>query len=168
MTLDGKIATRAGEFTAWTSKEDKVQLHRELDNADVVLIGNTTYKTAKKPLSKRNCIVLTRHLPKSVRPNEELFYCNPRKTNLKTFIQKAGYRTVAILGGTQTYTYCLEHGMMDEISLTVEPVVFGRGLAMFEAKKAVLRHFRLASVKRLNRKGSMLFRFYKELMTNIV
>lgn len=159
MTLDGKIATREGEFTGWTSKEDKTHLHRVLDASDVVLVGNTTYKTAKKPLAKRNCIVLTRHVPRTARIAQGLFYCDPRKTNIKTFIKNSGYRTIAILGGTQTYTFCLEHGMLDEIHLTVEPIVFGKGLPMFEGKKAGLKKFKLISAKKLNAQGSMLFKF---------
>ncbi len=158
MTLDGKIATRAGEFTGWTSKEDKVHLHRLLDASDAVIVGRTTYKTAKKPLSKRNCIVLTREVAGTKRVSKNLLYCNPQRTNLKALVKELGYRTVAVLGGTQTYTFCLEHGMMGEIYLTIEPVVFGKGLPMFDTKSALMKKFYLVSLKRLNKNGSILLR----------
>ncbi len=158
-TIDGKIATHSRQFTSWTSKEDKDFLHKLLDKSDVVVVGNNTYKTAKKPLSKRNCIVLTRGASKAVRKNPRLVFFNPQKENLDRFIKKAGYRRIAVLGGAQSYTYFLEKNLIDEIYLTIEPLVFGRGISMFDGVRASRRYFKLVSVKKLNKKGSLLLHF---------
>ncbi len=158
-TIDGKIATHARQFTDWTSKEDKDFLHKVLDESDVVVVGNNTYKTAKAPLSKRNCIVLTRSVSKTMQKNPRLIFLNPARENLDGFIKKARYKKVAVLGGAQSYTYFLENNLLDEIYLTIEPLIFGRGLAIFESKKAFKKWFRLVSARRLNKRGSLLLHF---------
>ena len=60
VTLDGKIAKNKDHVSDWTSPEDKVFMRALLDKSDVIIVGNNTYKTAIAPLSKRNCIVLSR------------------------------------------------------------------------------------------------------------
>ena len=158
-TIDGKIALDAGHFSDWTSPEDKDFLHTMLDESDVIVVGNNTYKTAIEPLSKRNCIVFTGSVRTSERKNDNLTYCNPASSDCLPLMEK--YEKVAILGGTQTYTYFLENDLLDEIYLTIEPLVFGRGLNLFESSKDIEAHFRLESTKKLNEKGSVLLHYVK-------
>jgi len=158
-TIDGKIATNKRQFTDWTSKEDKDFLHKLLDKSDVIVVGHNTYKTAKGPLSKRNCIVMTRSVSGAVKKNSKLVFINPKKENLEKFIKKAKYKRVAVLGGAQTYTYFLENNLLNEIYLTIEPLVFGKGFGMFETKKVLRKYFKLVSVKKLNKKESLVLHY---------
>ncbi len=153
-SLDGRIAGHEKHFSDWTSVEDKKFMRALLDACDVVIVGNSTYKTAKKPLSKRNCIVLTRTIKttKQVAPN--LLYLNTKGARLKRVIAKEKYKKVAVLGGAQVYTYCLENGMLTDLYLTIEPVIFGNGIPLF-AGKLKIRNPKIVSVKKLNRKGSV-------------
>lgn len=158
-TIDGKIALDAGHFSDWTSAEDKDFLHEMLDKSDVVVVGNNTYKTAIEPLSKRNCLVFTTSVATSERKSDNLIYCNPASSECLALMQK--YETVAILGGTQTYTYFLENDLLDELYLTIEPIAFGRGLNLFESSKNMNAHFKLESTKHLNEKGTVLLHYTK-------
>lgn len=160
ITLDGKIARHARHMSNWTSKEDKDFLRKELDKGDVILVGNNTYTTARKPLSKRNCIVLTRSVQKPRKANNRLLYCNPKNTDLKELIQTLGYKRACILGGAETYNFCLKENLLDELYLTIEPLVFGDGISIFneEQKRG---EFTLVSAKRLNKRGSILLRYRK-------
>jgi len=155
VTLDGRIAADEDHFSNWTSKEDKKFMRSLLDTCDVVIVGNNTYKTAKKPLSKRNCIVLTRSIPGTKRMAPNLMYLNTKGAKLKQIIINAKYKKVAVLGGAQVYTYCLEREMITDLYLTVEPVIFGAGIPLF-AGKLKLRKPKILSVKKLNRKGALL------------
>jgi dihydrofolate reductase len=171
VTIDGKIAAHKNHMSDWTSKEDKTFMRALLDKCDVVIVGNNTYRTAIKPLSKRNCIVFSKsegrmnRKPASARASrdgsEHLMYINPAKTDVKNLIAKLKYRKVAILGGAQTYSYCLENNLLDEIYLTIEPLVFGKGINLFESKKMLNKKFKLMSIKRLNRRGSLLLKYKK-------
>lgn len=155
VTLDGKIGANEKHFSNWTSKEDKKFMRALLDTCDVIIVGNNTYKTALKPLSKRNCVVLTRSVKTTQKVSEKLLYLNTKFSDLKKTIQKAGYKKIAVLGGAQTYSYCLEHGMLDDLYLTIEPVIFGGGVPLF-AGKFKLRKTKIVSMKKLNKRSTFL------------
>lgn len=160
VTIDGKIARHAGHFTDWTSPEDKTFLRSLLDKSDAVVIGNNTYKTAEGPLSKRNCIVFTHAVRDAERRNDNLLYYNADGPSPITAIIEP-YRTVALLGGTQIYSYFLERNLIDDLYLTIEPVVFGSGLDIFACKNEATMNFRLAAVKKLNEKGTVLLHYQR-------
>ena len=159
VTIDGKIALDTSHFSDWTSKEDKDFLRGMLDQSDVVVVGNNTYKTAIEPLSKRNCVVFTASVRTSEHMGDTLTYCNPASSDCVPLLEK--YGTVAVLGGTKTYTWFLDNDLLDELYLTIEPLVFGRGLPLFESSKNINAQFKLESTKRLNEKGSLLLHYIK-------
>ena len=82
-------------------------------------------------------------------------------SSYSSILQNTAIETVAVLGGTQTYTYFLENDLLDELYLTIEPIIFGRGLNLFESTKDALAKFRLESTKQLNEKGSLLLHYIK-------
>lgn len=163
MTLDGKIAKDSQHLsTDWTSEEDKIYFRKVLKTCDVVLIGKKTWETAKEPLSKRNCIVFSRSENQIDQTNQKNpIFVNPSKTDVKKLISESGYKRVAILGGAQTYAFCLENKMLDELYLTVEPIVFGNGINLFTANSFLDAKFRLVSSERLNPQGTLLLRYKK-------
>lgn len=158
-TIDGRIGLHAHHFVDWTSREDKTFLRSILDSCDVCVVGNNTYQTAKQLLVKRCCIVLTRSVT-TIKPlSKKLILCNPNGVDIKSIL--VDYRTVAVLGGTQTYSYFLEQGLIDELYLTIEPLVFGQGLPIFECEAGGQWGFRLVSAKKLNKVGSILLHYRK-------
>ena len=82
VTLDGKIAKNKNHFTDWTSKEDKDFLHSIFDKSDVIIVGNNTYKTSIKPLSKRNCIVFTKSVKIIKQASTNCLYINPNNIDI--------------------------------------------------------------------------------------
>ena len=162
ITLDGKIARNSSHMTDWTSKEDKEFLHKELKKGDVILVGNNTYKTAKKPRAKRKCVVFTRAVRTTKRVNDRLLYCNPEHTDLKKLMRTLGYKRTHILGGAETYDFCLKKHIFDELYLTIEPLVFGKGISIFN-KKQKNSAFVLVSVKKLNAQGSILLHYKRRI-----
>ncbi len=159
VTIDGKIGKHPSHFSNWTSIEDKKFLRDKLDRSDVIIVGNNTYQTARNRLSKRNCIVLTSKVKSASAENGNLVFLNPAKNNLKKFIQNLGYVNIAVLGGAQTYQLCLEKGMLDDLYLTIEPITFGSGINLFHANLPRPKKWTLVSLKKLNRKGSLLLHY---------
>ena len=159
ITIDGKIAKGPKHFSDWTSPEDKKFMRALLDKCDVIIVGNNTYKTAIKPLSKRNCIVFTSKTSSTSRKSNRLLYCNPARTDIKKIISKLKYHNVAILGGAQTYTYCLENNLLDELYLTIEPIIFGKGINLFTSSNSVDFRLKLVSIQKLNKQGSLLLHY---------
>ncbi len=160
ISIDGKIAINSHHSSDWTSPEDKIFLHNLLDNSNVVIVGNNTYKNAIKPLSKRKCIVFTNSVDTILKKSDNLVYCNPQNIKLSDLIRD--YEIVALLGGTQTYTYFLKNNLIDELFITIEPLIFGKGLSIFDCADEKPNRFQLLSVKKLNNSGSLLLHYKNE------
>src|SRR3989344_3938064 len=90
VTIDGKIALHSKHFTNWTSKEDKTFLHKILDKCDVIIVGHNTYDIARKPLSKRNCIVLTSKVVRTKQVNQKLSFFNPKTVDIRKLAVEPG------------------------------------------------------------------------------
>ena len=63
-----------------------------------------------------------------------------------------------MLGGGAVYRFMLQTGLLDEIFITVEPLIFGRGKEMFVGGTQTERLI-LVSVKRLNQTGTLLLHY---------
>ena len=159
MTLDGKIAKTVSHESSWSSKEDKKFLRKKIDRCDVIVVGRNTYEVSHGPLSKRNCIVITSRVATTTEPTALCRYVNPKTVNIKTLVQSLGYRNICILGGTRTYSLMLKLGLIDELFLTIEPLLFGSGLSLFDLPLKNAPLFRLVSVKKLNRRGTILLHY---------
>lgn len=161
ITVDGKIARDLAHMSDWTSKEDKEILRAAIAESDAVLVGNNTYKTAIAPLSKRNCVVITRSVSEPKRANPLCVYINPEKNDLRNFLEaECGYQSVCILGGAATYNYCLAHDMLDFLYLTIEPVVFGAGIDLFTDLPREVK-FQLVDFRKLNPGGTIFLKYRK-------
>jgi len=159
MTLDGRIALHERHFTDWSSPEDKQFLREFLQKTDIIVVGYNTNEIAGHELGTYNRIVLTTAVATTERKNEALLLCNPETVDVRTVLEP--YKLVGILGGTWTYTYFLERDLIDELYLTIEPVIFGHGLDLFATAKDIGTKFRLESEKPLNKKGTVLLHYTK-------
>ena len=160
VTIDGRIARDNRHLTNWTSSEDKDFLHKMLDAGDVIIVGRNTYLIAYKQLSQRNCIVFTKTALKK-QPSPNCLYINPETTDFLGVIQERGYKIINVLGGAAVYGWFLQKNLLDDIYLTIEPLIFGSGLPLFNIKLNMTVHYKLHSVKKLNSSGSVLLHYIK-------
>jgi dihydrofolate reductase len=156
VSVDGRIAAYPGHKSDWTSKEDKEFLHHMLDENDCVVVGRTTYELAREPLSKRNCVVFSRS---KIDERTGLVFMDPQKRKFEAYARDKQYHSIAVLGGTGVYTYFLTARLLTDLYITIEPVVFGRGLPLFEAEKFDMKRFRLVSTRMLNQEGSIVVHY---------
>lgn len=158
-SLDGMIARHSFHFTDWASEEDKYHFKSYLDNAELLLVGNNTFKTAKEQLSMRNCIVLTKSIEKIEKISDRLCYINPKSFNVHNYLVDSGYKNVIVLGGAQTYAWAIENRLPSEILLSLEPIIFGKGISFFNPENELARRCKLLSVKQLNEQGTLLLHY---------
>lgn len=158
VSIDGRIAESSQSGTNWTSKEDWNFFQKSLTKFDAVVVGHNTYKVSKNRLKKRNAIVLTSKVSEPKTEGQTTFL-NPRKSNLQKFLENKNYKKVAILGGAKVYDFCLRHKMLHELFVTIEPYVFTAGVPMFMGKEFKKYKFILESVKKLNKKGTLLLKY---------
>lgn len=131
-TLDGFIArdNNIGPVD-WNSREDRQLFARETKRAGVVVMGIHTFETLKHPLNDRLNIILTSraHLYLSTPGVLEFKSISPE--TLVSELALRHFSTVFIAGGARTYTEFLKAKLIDELWLTIEPVIFGKGIAIF-------------------------------------
>lgn len=138
ITADGFIAKddRHSPF-GWTSKEDKVRFVKITKEAGVVIMGRSTFETMPSALRERRNIVYSRKAaptdPKYAgaeitqeSPHELIDRLSKEKNHAGDPIQ-----SVAICGGTSIYTAFMKAHLVNKLYLTVEPILFGKGLPLF-------------------------------------
>jgi len=122
---------------------------------EAVVVGRNTYLAAANRLRQRNTYVLSNRLT-SLQHRGTVVFVNPAHVSLAKLLQK--YKTVAVLGGGMVYRYMLENGFIDEIYVTIEPLIFGRGKEMITGG-TLTTHLRLLSVRQLNQSGTLLLHY---------
>lgn len=154
-SVDGRISLSSKHPPDWTSKEDWEFFQKSLSRIDAVVVGRNTYESVAERLRKRNTFVLSSR-PKTFTRRGTVTFVNPAKVHLPKLLER--YKSVAVLGGGAVYQFMLESKLLDEIFVTVEPLIFGRGKEMFIGGTQITR-VNLLSTKRLNRTGTLLLHY---------
>lgn len=129
MTADGKIAKSSDHFPDWTSKEDKKMFRAVSKEHGVVIMGDKTFFTLPKPLPDRLNVVFT--LLENPPKTENVKWVSGDPQKVLEDLEKEGYKSAVLGGGTYMNSQFLERGLIDEIWLTFEPKIFGDGLGVF-------------------------------------
>jgi dihydrofolate reductase len=135
MTLDGRIGRDSQHFPDWTGKEDKRLFVEISRRAGVIVMGSKTYDTLDAPLPGRKNIVMTRRQRHSTDHN--LVYTAQRPREIVASLEKEGYQEVVLAGGAQINSLFAADQMIDEIILTISPLVFGCGPSLFSTEIAL-------------------------------
>lgn len=150
LTVDGLIAESADQIsTDWTSKEDKNFFSERTKQAGVVVFGHNTYKTIGRPLPERLNIVYSQDNIEGVEVTQK------EPGDLLRDLESRGYKEVAICGGSTIYTMFMEAGLVDKLYLTIEAVVFGSGMTIFN-KKLIAKKLKLVSMQKLGEETVLL------------
>jgi len=138
LSADGFIAPQSnGSSLLWTSAEDTRFFIQQSKEIGTLIMGSATFDTIQKkhlPFKGRTIIVLsnsrqiTEYQPTQVRVES-----GEPKEVLKKLAQE-GVTQVAITGGASIYTQFMKAGVVDELYLTIESVVFGSGIKLFNQK----------------------------------
>ena len=131
MTANGKIAHTSDELVDWTSKEDKEFFREETKKCGVMIMGGATYRTIGRPLPGRLNVVMTRTPDISKNQEGLLEFTDKPPAALLEDLGARGFENIAVTGGAQIFAQFLEAGLCDELAITIEPKVFGRGINLF-------------------------------------
>ena len=149
-TVDGKVAKASNEFIDWTSKEDKKFFVSETKRAGVMVMGWNTYKTLGKPLPGRTIVVMTEHTQENIETeNGRVLFHSGTPKQILDDLAKESFAEVIIAGGPYTNGWFLRENLIDEVKLTVEPVLFGEGLPLLVGVNTNQK-MELVSVEKLN------------------
>jgi len=161
-SVDGVIAKDANHNAfEWTSPEDKKHFQELSKKIGVVLMGGNTFKASgRKNYKDRYGYVLTNH-PENYELGENMETISGTPQSAAAYLRSQGHEQVALIGGAEVNRQFLLSGLVDEIYLTVEPLVFGRGLHIFDDQDLDLK-LKLLDHKTLNDQGTLLLHYRVE------
>lgn len=132
ITANGYIAKKNND-TPW-SAEEFTSYYNQVKKAKHVIVGNKTYPLFRESdfadMGHPLVLVLTRN--KSLTGKGKVKYVNSPQQALK-LLESEGFKQALVTGGGETNKAFLEQGLIDEIYLDVEPLIFGDGLSLFSS-----------------------------------
>lgn len=135
LTADGFIGRDSSHLADWTGKADKRLFVRLTREAGTVVMGSRTFATINRALSGRRTIVYTTRPEQITVPGVETTSESPEA--LVARLEREGATGLAIAGGTAVYTQFMQANLVDELHITIVPVVFGTGIRLFQAELAM-------------------------------
>jgi len=142
ITADGYIARDSEQSpTTWTSGSDKALFFRLVKEYNCLIMGmNTFLATAKKyptvfnkTFPDRRLLVLT-HRPGEIEkyPRVEATEETPKELIQRLIDERA--KGLVVCGGISVYSEYMNSGLVNELYISVNPVVFGNGITLFNSE----------------------------------
>jgi len=168
ISLDGFIAQHLDQpSTNWTSQEDKDHFHATTKQVGTIVMGKTTFSTIGFPLPKRLNIIYSNdskqklaeeyQLTAQQTSHDVLRVTRQEPAKLIKQLASEGVKQVAVCGGSSIYTQFMQSGLVDKVLLTIEPVIFGNGIKLFN--HSIEQRLKLIRSKKLNQQGSLLVEY---------
>lgn len=140
MSLDGYIA-RADGSVDWLFNDQDYGYTAFYEDIDTVLMGRHTWEQLKTfgdyPYEGKQGIVFSRALAGESDPNVEYV-----TDSIETWIRRAQQQhggNFWLMGGSQLVDGCLRHDLVDEMILSVHPLLLGHGIPLFRPHVAELK-----------------------------
>jgi dihydrofolate reductase len=162
-SIDGKTTKwNSSDLHSWTSKEDQDYFSKLIEQNNCIIMGRKTYEAAKnmmKHSSSKLRIVLTSD-PKKYEieqiPNQLEFTSEQPHELIKRLEQN--YSSTLLVGGAEINSLFLKENLVNELWLTIEPKVFGKGNSLIGEKEIDI-NMKLLSIEKLNGQGTLLLRY---------
>ena len=140
--------------TGFASKADTDWFRQQLRNSDLVLLGGATYRAARE-LIRNNAASGTPRWVFSRRPQAlageripgRLEFMPLDRDRLIEAVERAGHTDIALVGGPALSSWFLEEGLVSDLYLTLEPVLFSSGTPLVTPRSNIALD--LQSVTRL-------------------
>ena len=129
-SLDGFIARKNGSVD-WLDKYNKTEedygYNEFLNSVSAVILGNTTYREFGAPYPNKKCFVFSR---KCQNQDNGITYVS---TSPKEFVKKLDINQgiMWLVGGAKIVESFFENKLVDELIITVIPIILGGGIPLF-------------------------------------
>lgn len=148
MSVDGFIGQdKEHSSFEWTSLEDKQFYVSKIKEIKTVVMGSTSFKTFTKYPKGLRFIIYTSKPDEFVNPKPHVIAAEGTTEDPKMLIERLereGVQEVAIAGGASIYAQFMNAGVVNTLFLTVEPIIFGEGVKLFNTKME--KHLKLVNI----------------------
>lgn len=143
-SVDGWITRHDEPGSDFTSQADKSYFRNALRQFDCRVMGANTYRISRDQSRRAAAAgtiqrVVTRKpeaFASEVIPNN-LEFTEKSPPEILSLLGKQGLRRCALIGGSQVHSLFLAAGCVDEVWLTIEPRLFGRGTPLLSQETDV-------------------------------
>lgn len=159
-SVNGKITHGFDpDVTHWTSKEDQDLFASIKNQHHLIVMGSHTYE---KNLQRIHAtpgilrIILTKN-PSAFSRNtipEQLEFSDEAPMQLVKRLEKEGYTSMLLAGGSEVNSAFLKENLVDEVSITIEPKLFGTGKNLI-ADCDISVDMKLSHINQLNNTGTL-------------
>jgi dihydrofolate reductase len=131
-SLDGFIARENGE-TDFIGTADLKRFKEMSLKAGNVVMGRYTYQVIQRekqfPLPDRYNVVMTRQLTDRT-DNDRILFTGERPKQVLEMLKEKQFEEAFIIGGGRLARSFLEEKLIDEIYITIEPIILGKGIPL--------------------------------------
>ncbi len=164
ISVDGKL-TRGDDpdVRHWISDEDAKHFTKLRAAHNLIVMGRGTYEAmrSKLKLAPGTLRVVITHHPKDFATEAvtgQLEFTNLSPAELIQSLQKREYPEMLLVGGGVVHAEFLAAGLVNEIYLTIEPLVFGKGTDFAHGAELNVA-LELVTIKQLNDRGTLLLHY---------
>jgi dihydrofolate reductase len=134
-TINGYIADKK-DSTPW-SKEEFAAFHSTITKAKNIMVGRKTYEIMRKYGEFKKCgnpftVIITKS--QKFKPADKLAIASAPSHALK-ILKSKGFEVAFMSGGSTVATSFMKEGLIDEIWIDIEPLIFGKGIPIFQESK---------------------------------
>lgn len=161
-TLDGKITKWGNPLVRkWSSKEDQEYFHMVWKDSRLIVMGSSTFNEHRiKPSVNHHFIVMTSEPAKykELEVPGQLEFSDKSPAQLSARLDEQGYKNMLLIGGPHVATSFLKEQLVDEVWLTIEPLIFGTG-GNFVIEEDLDVKLTLLSCEKVNEQGTLITRY---------
>jgi dihydrofolate reductase len=147
-SLDGYIARTSGEID-WLFTDQDYGYTDFLAQVDTLIMGNKTYQQiiefGEYPYKGKQAFVFSK-TALTTRDNNVKFVISDWENFINNLRQSHG-RDIWLVGGGQTIQFFLKHGFVDELILSIHPIILGDGIPLIVKDSSLETELELKQVK---------------------
>lgn len=131
ISIDGFIAKKDGD-SDWVSPVDSANFEQKIKEKGCIIVGRRTfdqYQGDLYPVKNVTNIVVTSN--SSLKSEGNVVYVQTPSEAIKV-AEERGHKEALLIGGGTTNGLFFKAGLIDEIFLSVHPLVLGSGIKLFE------------------------------------
>lgn len=139
-TLDGNIATADGN-SDWPTEADGNLFDDQVRECGAVIVGRNTFEQYKGevfPINGATTYVWT-HSPEIGEKYEGVEYISGSPAEVVAKLEEKGFSSCVLAGGSITNDAFVAAGLVDEVIVTIYPLMFGAGMRLLSSKDTYIK-----------------------------
>lgn len=150
-SLDGYIARKSGEVD-WLFTDDDYGYETFYSDVDTVLMGHKTYQKTlsfgEYPYADKKSYIFSRSVNHS--GNSYIEFITNQIVEFITQLRQSPGKNIWLVGGGEMIQLCLKHRLIDELILSIHPIILGDGIPLITRDSSLEMDLQLQEVKTYN------------------